>query len=107
MAPELREVGRGEIARAPAGYPGVERHHDCLEAGPLGPPYKVRRQLTIGWGVELEESGRRFEPGAARLERIDRQRRGDHRHPGQRGGACGREIAMAVLGAEPDDPDRA
>ena len=107
MATELREVGGAEIARAPAGHPGVERHHDRLEAGPLGPPHKARRQIAIGWGVELEESRRRFELGGDSLERIDGQGRGDHRHASQRRGAGGCEIAMAVLGAEPDHANRA
>ena len=107
MTAQLREVGGREIAWAPATHPGVERHHDRLETGPLGPPHEARRQLAIGGGVELEEARRRFELGGDRLERIDRQGRGDHRHAGQRGGACGREIAMAVLGAEPEHADRA
>jgi hypothetical protein len=107
MAAQLREVGGGEIARAPARHPGVERHHDRPEAGPLGPSHEARRQIAIGWGVELEEPGRRLELGGDRLERIDRQGRSDHRHAGQRSGAGRREIAMAVLGAEPDHADRA
>ena len=106
MAAQLGEVGGGEIARTPAGHPGVERHDDRLEAGLLGPPDQARRELAIGRGVELEESGRRLELGGDGFERIDRQGRSDHRHAGQRGGARGREIAVAVLGAEPDHADR-
>ena len=107
MAAQLREVGGGEIARAPSGHPGVERHDDRPETGPLGARHKACRQLAVGWSVKLKEPRRRFELGGDRLERIDRQRRGDHGHAGQRGGACGRQIAMAVLAAEPDDADRA
>ena len=107
MAAELREVGGGEVARTPAGHPGIQGDNDRLEAGLLGPLDQARGELSIGWGIELEEAGRRLELGGDGFERVDRKGRGDHRHAGQRSGARSREIAMAVLGAKPDDADRA
>ena len=106
MAAQLGKVGGLEIARPPAGDPGVQGDDDRLEAGPLGPVDQARRKLAIGWGVELEEAGRRLELGGDGFERIDRKGRGDHRHAGQGGGPRGREVAMPILGAEPDDAVR-
>ena len=63
-------------------------------------------QLAVGRGVELEKSGGIAELGGDVLQRILGQRRHHHRHAGAGGGSRGGQVAVAVLGAQPDDADR-
>jgi hypothetical protein len=64
------------------------------------------RDAPIGGRVELEEPGRVAEYRGDRLERVDGQRRGHHRHTRPRGGPRHREVAMPILGTDTDDADR-
>ena len=67
---------------------------------------EARRELAVRRRVELKEAGRRAESGRDVFQRIDAQRRRDHRHPARRRGARRREIAVAVLRAQTDHADR-
>ena len=103
---QLGEVRRAQVARAPAGDPGVEGDDDALEAGRLGAMHQAGGQLAVGRRVQLEEPGRVAEFGGDVFHRVDGQRRGHHRDPGAGRRAGGGQVAVAVLGAQPDDADR-
>ena len=103
---QLREVAGRQVAGAPAGDPGVQGDDDALEAGLLGAADQALRQVPVGRGVELEEAGGLAELGGDLLHRVDGERRRDHRHPGAGGGPGGRQVAVPVLRAQADHPDR-
>jgi hypothetical protein len=106
MAAQLREVAGGEVPRPPAGDPRVERDHDPGETRVLRPAHEALREFPVGRRVQLEEPGRVPEPGSHLLQRVDRQRRGDHRHPGASGGGGRRQVAVPVLRAQSEHADR-
>ena len=103
---QLRKVRRRQVARPPAGDPGVERDDDALVAGRLGALHQAGGQVAVGRRVELEEAGGVAEFGGDLLHRVRRQRRGDHRHAGAGGRPRRGQVAVAVLRADPDHADR-
>ena len=103
---QLGEVGGGQVARAPAGDPGVERDDDALEAGRLGAVHQAGGQVAVGRRVQLEEARGVAELGGDVLHRVGGQRRGDHRDAGAGGRAGGGQVAVAVLRAQADHADR-
>ena len=103
---QLGKVGRGEVARAPPGNPGVEGDDDALEAGGFGPLHEAGGQLTILGRVQLEEAGGVTELRGDLFHRVGGQGGNDHGDPGGRGRARGGQIAVAVLGTDTDDADR-
>ncbi len=68
-------------------------------------------QCAVGRRVELEKSRRLAERGCHLLQRVDAERRGDHRHADARRRPRRRprrrEVAMPVRRAQPDHADRA
>ena len=103
---ELGEVAGGQVARAPAGDPGVQRDHDAAEAGRFGPGDQAGGQVPVGRRVQLEEAGGIAEPGGHVLHRIGGQGRCDHRDAGTFGCVGGGQVAVPVLGAQADHADR-
>ena len=102
---ELGEVAGGQVARAPAGDPGVQGDHDAAEAGRFGPGDQAGGQVPVGRRVQLEETGRSAEPGGHVLHRVGGQGRCDHRDAGTFGCVGGGQVAVPVLGAQADHAD--
>jgi hypothetical protein len=95
-----REIRCRQVARAPAGYPGVQRHHDAFEACRLGAMHEAGCDITVGRRVQLEKPWGIAQFGGNLFYRVGRHRRCDHRHAGARGGARRRQVAMTVLCAQ-------
>ncbi len=104
--PQLGKVGRGEVARAPSRNPGVQGDDDALVAGGFGPLNQAGGQVTVLRRVQLEEPGGVAELRGDVFHRIGGQGGNDHRDTGFRGRARGGQVAVAVLSADADDPDR-
>ena len=80
--------------------------HDPLKAGRLLAMDKTLGNLPVGRRIELEKTGRPAELASDPFQRIDGQRRGHHRHSRLGRGLRDRHVAMSVLSADANDPDR-
>ena len=69
---ELRKASETQVTRTPASYPGVKRDDERLEARSFGTPNETLGERSIGWRVELEESGSATKLPSNIFHRIDR-----------------------------------
>ena len=91
-----RQVGGGEVARAPGQELVVDGDHDRPVAGALGPPHQALDHVAVARPVELEPA--RPVP-ARRRHLLDRPRGGSRehdRHAQRRGRAGRRQLALRV-----------
>ena len=95
LAAQLREVAAGQVARAPAGHPGVEGDHDRVVAGRLRAADQAGREVAVLGRVQLEPGWRVAGGGRDVLERVAHQRGPDERDAG-RGRDLG-AVHVAVL----------
>src|ERR1700741_617931 len=105
MTAQLREIRLIQVPRAPSGDPCVHSNDNALEPGRFGPLHETFGEPAIVRRVKLKKAGSSSEFFRHALERIDRERRSNHRHSASRGRSSSGQIAMAVLRAEPKHSD--
>src|ERR1700722_3922423 len=101
MAAQLREIRLIQIPRTPSRHPGVQRHDKPLESGRFGPLDETFRQRAVVRCVELEKAGSPYELLGYHFERIDSERRGNHRNLASRCSPGGSQVTVTILRAKP------
>ena len=89
----------------PAEHRGVERDHQRVAAGRLGPADQALDQLVGGRPVQLEPARRVAHRGGAVLHRHRRLVGEDHRHAGRRRGPGDREVGLVGAPAPARRPE--
>ena len=107
LAQRERQVPEVEVARAPAEHRGVERDHERVAAGGLGPPDQALDELVRRRPVQLEPARGVAHRGGALLHRHRRLVGEDHRHAHRRRRAGHGEVGLVVHQLEGARPGRA